>query len=307
MTSRSLLSFDAVPTLALFLDVVEAGSFSAAARRRGLTTSAVSKRIAQLEDRLGAPLLHRTTRRLALSDAGLRLRLHAERALRELEEAEGEIGELSRAPRGLLRVATSVSFGQMHMGTLASEFVARHRDVTIELSLEERFVDLVAERFDLGIRCGTPGDSSLKIRRLAPSRRVLCASPAYLRERGEPSSPADLELHNCLRHALEDAGRTWVFDARPKPVQVRVRGTLRADNALVLRDAAIKGIGIALLPNFLVADDVRAGRLHIILDGLAAKAGHIYAVQPPSRQPSRLARAFIAHLAERLPALIGRL
>ena len=304
MTTRSLLALDDVPALALFVDVVATGSLSGAARHCGLTTSAVSKRIAQLEHRLGVRLLNRTTRRIAPTDAGLRLERHAARMLRELQDTEVELMDLGRLPRGVLRVATSVSFGQMHIGVLASEFVAKHPDVTIELSLDEAFVDLVARRFDVAIRCGQMPDSSLTMRRLAPKRRLVCGSPDYLARRGVPLRPEDLTQHDCLCHGLDDAGRSWTFGDPAEPVRVRVAGSLHSDNPLVLRDAAVHGVGLVWLPNFVVAADVRAGRLRVVLEEFTIDHGSVYAAYPPGPQPPRLVRAFVAHLAERLPALL---
>ncbi len=302
--SRSFVTLDAMPSLSVFLAVVETGSFVGAARQVGLTTSSVSKRIAHLERRLGVQLLHRTTRRLALTDAGLRLRGHAERILRGLEDAELELLELAQSPRGVLRVATSVSFGQLHLGTLASEFAAQHRDVRIEMSLDDAFVDLVAGGFDLAIRCGRMPDSSFVVRKLAPTRRLVCAAPSYVARCGAPSHPRDLVEHDCLRHGLDEDATVWTFRERGQPLRIRVCGPVHANNLLVLRDAAANGAGIAMLPSFVVADHVRDGRLRVLLEYFTVDKGFVYALHPPGRQPSRVVRAFVTHLANRLPELL---
>lgn len=302
--SRSLVTLDAMPSLSVFLAVVENGSFARAARQAGLTTSSVSKRIADLERRLGVQLLHRTTRRLALTDAGTRLRGHAERILRGLEVAESELLDLAKSPRGLLRIATSVSFGQLYLGALASEFAKQHPDVRIEMSLDDAFVDLVAGGFDLAIRCGRMPDSSFVVRKLAPSRRLVCAAPAYLARRGVPKHPRELTAHDCLRHLRDEDATTWTFQERGEPLRIRVSGPVDANNLLVLREAAASGAGIALLPSFVVADHVRDGRLRVLLEDFTVDKGFVYALHPPGRQPSRVVNAFVSHLADRLPALV---
>lgn len=293
--SRPPAALDDVPALALLVDVVELGSFSRAAKKRGLTTSAVSKRVAQLESRVGLSLLTRTTRGLSTTDAGRRLVARAVTVLDQLVDAETELAELSRAPRGVLRVATSVGLGQSLVGRLASEFVTTHPDASVELSVDESLVDLVAGRFDLAVRCGTMRDSTLKVKKLVPSRRVLCAAPSYLERRGTPSRARDLEKHECLRHVIEDGGKTWTLSptngGSGKLQSVPVGGSFHADNPFVLRDAAVAGAGIAFLPSFVVADDVRAGRLRVVLPELGAETGWVY-LAFPGPKPSKLSRAF---------------
>jgi DNA-binding transcriptional LysR family regulator len=293
MTARRPTALDDLPALALLLDVVDAGSFSRAAKKHGLTTSAVSKRIAQLEARLGMAVLVRTTRRISPTDAGRRLLARAERVLGELGDAEEELHELSRAPRGTLRVATSVGLGQSLVGRLAAEFVARHPEVTIAVSADEELVDLVAGQFDMAVRCGSIERSSLVVRKLTASKRILCASPAYLAEHGEPARLADLERHRCLRHELDAGGGVWKLwaDGGEKAVTVRPVGGFYSDNPFVLREAVVAGAGIAFLPDFIVADDLRSGRVSRVLGEFSADRGWIYLAFPSARI-SKLARAF---------------
>jgi len=298
-------ALDDVPSLALFLDVVEAGSFARAARTRGLTTSAVSKRIAHLEDRVGLRLLHRTTRRLAPTDAGRTLALRAERVLGALHDAEHDLAELAQAPRGVLRVATSVGLARSHVGRVVSDFVAAHGEVSIELEIDEAIVDLVAGHFDVAVRCGAMPDSSLTTRRIARARRVLCASPKYLTEKGTPARASDLAEHVCLRHALGDGGTTWRLGPKSAPEEVRVRGGFHANDPFVVRDAAVAGLGVAFLPSFVVADDVRAGRLNVLLPQLATDTGAVYVVLPPNARPSPLTRAFVDHVASAMAAALA--
>ncbi|MBS2017286.1 MAG: LysR family transcriptional regulator [Deltaproteobacteria bacterium] len=284
-------ALDDLPALALLVDVVSLGSFSKAARRRGLTTSAVSKRVAQLEGRLGISLLTRTTRGLSPTDAGRRLVARSNHVLGELADAELELAELARAPRGVLRIATSIGLGQSHVGRVASEFVTKHPDASVELAIDERIVDLVAGRFDVAVRCGALRDSTLKVKKLVPSKRVLCAAPSYLARRGVPRRPSELAQHACLRHVIEDSGRTWTLGGADGERTVRVGGGFHADNPFVLRDAARAGAGIAFLPSFVVADDVREGTLEVVMPDVAAETGWVY-LAFASPRPSRLARAF---------------
>jgi DNA-binding transcriptional LysR family regulator len=292
-----------VPALEIFIEVVQSGSFSRAARKRGLTTSAVSKRIAQLEARLGVQLLLRTTRRLSATDAGRRLAARAEVVIEQLADAERELSELSKMPRGVLRVATSVGLGQSHVGRLATEFISDHPQASVELSVDEQLIDLVKGRFDVAVRCGTAADSLMVMKKVVPARRILCAAPSYLAKNGTPQEADELAAHACLRYVLEDGGRTWRLGGS-FPREVRVTGGFHADNPFVLRDAAVAGAGIAFLPSFVVAQDLEAGRLAVVLESLAAETGWIY-LAFPSQKPSKLARAFADFAALRLRALLG--
>src|SRR5688572_21473454 len=211
-----------------FVRAVERGGFSAAARDLGLTPSAVSKLVTRLEDRLGVRLLNRTTRRLALTAEGEGFFQRSQRILADIAEAEEEVGRSRVQPRGLLRVNVGTAFGMHQLVPALPEFLTRHPDVQVELTITDRVVDLIEEGADLGIRLGTLPDSSLVARRISEVERVICASPAYLRRHGTPRKPADLRGHNCLNMANAPSLRRWPFEGRDGVEQVEVAGNLSA-------------------------------------------------------------------------------
>jgi len=251
-----------------FVRAVEAGSFALAGQRLGLTGSAVSKRVAALEARLGLTLLHRTTRSLSLTPDGQAFYERSARVLADLEDAELAMAHLHASPRGRLRLDLPVAFGRMHVLPALPEFLARFPELTVDATLNDRFIDPVEEGVDLLIRIGELKDSSLIAKRLAPSRAVLCAAPAYLERRGEPSTVADLAAHNCLAFTYAGQPHDWRFlDESGREVRVDVSGNLRLNNGEGLREAALAGLGIVLLHTHIVGEDLKAGRLRAI--GLA--------------------------------------
>lgn len=282
---------------------MEAGSFAAAARRLGTTTSAVSKRIATLEQRLGVRLLNRSSRRLAPTGAGRLFYERCRRLLEELASAERAVRGYGEELRGVLRVGAPLTFAQLHLVPLLPEFLAAHPALDVALSAEDRFVDVIEHGLDLVIRTARPIDSGLKQRKLADDRRVVCASPAYLERAGVPRSPSELTRHSCMRHAYHTPAGRWVFEGAEGPVVVPVQGRVEVNHTGMIRDLALAGAGIALLPSFAVADDVRAGRLRALLEDWRVTPGAgIHALFPAGRQQPPALRAFVAHLAERLPA-----
>ncbi len=301
MRKRSLDALAAMAEIGVFVRVVEARGFASAARTLGTTTSAVSKSIGRLEAALGTRLLHRTTRRLGLTESGATFYQRCLRILAEVEAAEEAVSQLQREPRGTLRVSAPMSFGQLHVAPLVPEFLARHPDVRIELALADRMVDLVEEGFDLAIRIGRLADSSLVARRLAPSRRVVCGAPAYLERRGVPQEPHDLVQHDCLVYTYQTEP-AWTLRDGPKEIRVVVSGRLRANNGDVLRAAALAGAGLALLPTFIVGDDLRAGTLRTVLDDYECTETAIYTVHPSGRNPPPKVRAFVDFLQARCGA-----
>jgi len=291
---------------AVFLAVVEAGSFAGAARRLGTTTSAVSKRIAQLERRLGARLVHRSSRHMAPTDAG---RLFYERCRRladELADAERAVRGYAEELRGVLRVSAPLTFAQQHVVPLLPAFLAEHPALEVAIAAEDRFVDPIEEGVDLVIRTGRPGDSRLVQRKLAADRRVVCGAPDYFARHGVPRAPAELASHACMRHALHAAAGRWVFEGPGGRVAVPVRGRFQVNHTGMIRDAALAGLGVALLPLFAVADDLRAGRLKAVLEAwrVPPEVG-IYALFPGGRHLPPAVRAFVDHLAKRLPARLA--
>ncbi|MGO8909998.1 MAG: LysR family transcriptional regulator [Bradyrhizobium sp.] len=292
---------DRLTGLEVFAKVAASGSLSAAARAMGLSQTMVTKHMAALEARLGVKLFHRTTRRLSITEAGRNYLEASERILAEIETANASVAVDRVEPRGLLRLNAPVAFGTRQIAPLLAEFTAHHPQVTIELGLNDRLVDLAEEGWDLAIRIGVLSNSSLIARRIAPCRVVVCASPSYLKARGTPLSVASLAAHNCLGYTLSQQTSVdrWLFGARAE-VSVRVSGNLRANNGDALRAAAIAGQGLIYQPTFIVADDLRAGTLVALeLDQPTVELGGIYAVYLPDRDPPAKVRAFIDFIAAR--------
>lgn len=292
---------DRLTGLEVFARVAGAGSLSAAARALGMSQTMVTKHIAALESRLGAKLFHRTTRRLSITEAGRNYLESATRILAEVEAADAAVTADRVEPRGLLRLNAPVSFGTRQIAPLLAEFAARCPRVTVELGLNDRLVDLAEEGWDLAIRIGNLSSSSLIARRIAPCRMALCAAPSYLKSRGAPRTVADLADHNCLGYTLSQRSPSdrWVFGASTDS-SVQISGNLRANNGDALRAAAIAGQGIIHQPTFIVADDLRAGRLVVLtLDQPNVELGGIYAVFLPDRHPPAKVRAFIDFIADR--------
>jgi len=285
--------------MAAFVEVVEGHSFSAAARGLGLTRSAVSRQIAGLEDRLGARLLNRTTRRLSLTEAGAVYYEHCARILADAAAAERAVADLDEAPRGLLRINAPMSFGQNHLGPAVAEFLAAHSALKVELILDDRVVDLVGEGYDVAVRIAELPPSTLIARRLAVNRRVLCAAPAYLARAGRPERPEDLTRHACLGYTYLATGNDWRFRGPDGPVGVRIDGAISANNGDVLRQMGLAGLGILLAPTFIVGDDLRRGGLVKLLEDWVDADTGIYAVYPHSRHVSPKVRAFVDFLAAR--------
>jgi DNA-binding transcriptional LysR family regulator len=293
---------DDLSEMLVFARVVERGSLSAAARSLGMTTSAVSKRVAALEGKLRTRLLHRTTRKLTTTDAGDALYARVRRVLADLDEAEAEVTGLGGGLRGVVRVSASVTFGQLHLAPLIADFLLDHPDLRVELRLSDRYVDVVGEGFDLAIRAGPLIDSSLIARKLGPDPRVVCGAPAYLERHGTPRAPADLTRHNCMHHVYSGIGTTWSFEGPSGPVDVKVQGTLCINHSGAIREAAVRGLGLALLPRFAVIDQIRSGALRVVLDEYRMAEPGIYALTPHGAQPTLKVRALVDFLAERLPA-----
>jgi DNA-binding transcriptional LysR family regulator len=285
----------------IFVAIVEAGSISGAAERLGLPKSAVSRRLAELESRLGVSLIQRTTRRLNLTDSGLAFYERSVAILADLDEAESAVSQAHGALKGGLRVALPLSFGLLHLAPLIQEFMMLHPDVRFELDFNDRQIDLMQEGFDLAVRIATLEDSSLMARRLAPIRHVLCASPGYLSRHGIPKAAADLASHACLAYSnVRDPG-LWSYrgpDGLPGNVRVPVR--LAASSGEFLMRAAIADEGLLMIPTFYVHEALQAGQLVQVLDDHVWPELAAYAVYPPTRHLSRRVRALIDFLADRL-------
>lgn len=282
----------------IFAEAVDAQSFTAAAEKLGLSKQFVSKRIAALEKRLGARLLVRTTRRLRVTDLGLAYHERAQRILLEVDDAEQMIASQTAVPRGTLRLSAPMTFATLHLGPLIPEFMQRHPEVSVELELNDRTVDLIGEGYDMAVRIGTLADSSLVARRIAPVELITCASPAYLGVHGTPAVPDQLGAHDCLIYGHVRRSE-WAFRVAGHPRKVTVSGRMRANNGEMLCNAAIKNMGIANLPDFIVAAALADGRLVEVLGAFRPVGYTVYAVYPQHRQSSLLVRAFSDFLVER--------
>jgi DNA-binding transcriptional LysR family regulator len=290
---------DKLDAMNAFAKVVAAGSYAEAARRLGLTRSAVSKAVMELEQLLGARLLDRTTRRVAPTEAG---RAYYERCiaiLADVEETEIQIARLHDAPRGVLKVNAPMSFGTRYLGGAVADFMARYPDLKIELILNDRVIDPLEEGVDVTVRIGVLADSSLIARRLAPARLVLAAAPAYLETHRAPQTPEDLAKHDCLTYGHMTAVQRWTLTRDGTAIAVPVTSRLCSNNGDVLREAALSGNGIANLPTFLIGPDIAAGRLKVVLAETPPAPLGIFALYAPNRYLAAKTRVFIDFLSER--------
>ena len=294
---------DRFNALRTFAQVVESGGFSRAAERLGVSTTAVSRQVAELEAHLQTRLLNRTTRRLSLTESGQAFYGRAVQLLQDLEEAEQEASQAAVTPRGTIRLTTSVTFGTRYVAPAIAGFLARHADVKFDVQLADRIVDLVEEGFDLAIRIGGAGGENLVARRLGETRLVACAAPAYLARRGTPATPADLARHDCFSYEYASPRGQWRFHgADGREHVVRIGGPVHSNSGDLNVALAARGAGVALEPDFIVADDLAAGRLVALLEDYAAPPGPIYAVYPTRRHLSAKVRLFVAHLAGQFAA-----
>ena len=292
---------DSLSEMATFVKVVGAGSLSGAARDLGLSPAMVSRTLASLEARLGARLLHRTTRRLHLTDEGAAYHEACIRILGEIDEADAAASAGRGVPQGTLRVALPASFGHRQIAPLVPHFAERYPRVRLALHLSDRAVNLVEEGYDVAIRIAELEDSSLAARKLAPNRRVICASPDYLARSGTPRTPEELVRHNCLVANWEhDFSMTWEFkDPQGRPGEVRVSGRYACDNWEVLREWAVAGLGVALKSTWDVREQLEDGSLVALCPGYTFDTDvAIYAVYPHRRYLAAKTRAFIDFLAE---------
>lgn len=289
---------DRISAMQVFVKVVELGSFARAAERMGLSTSACSRQVADLEAHLDTRLLNRTTRKLSLTEAGRTFHERCVQLVADVEEAELSARAGRDRPRGTLRVTCAVNFGLRHISPLLGAFLQRHPDVRIDLSLSDRMVDIVEEGFDLAIRIGESRSTSVIARRLGETQLLVCASPAYLKRHGTPTTPAQLAEHNCMLYEYLNPRNEWRFTGRDgSEHRVRVTGSMQANNGDVLADAAAQGLGVCCEPDFIVADHLASGRLQRILPEHEAPATAIYAVFPSRRHLSAKVRAFVDALA----------
>jgi DNA-binding transcriptional LysR family regulator len=288
---------DRLTSLTTFVRVVDSGGFSAAGRRLNMSTTMVSNHVQALEDRLGARLLNRTTRKVSLTEVGKAYYDRCTQILADLEQADDVAGALQSTPRGTLRIYTATHIVQF-VAPVVADFLKQFSGVKVDLTIGERTVDMIDEGFDIAIRLTPPPDSSLIVRSLATWRHVLCCSPDYLEKHGPPKQLSELADHNCVRHALYPYGEEWRFaDRKGAPASVRVSGNLISNSGETLRTAALQGVGISLAPGFLIADDLESGRLVRLLSEYRPVELAMNAVYPHRHHLSAKVRSFIDLLA----------
>lgn len=294
---------DKLEAMQSFVRVVSAGSYTEAARQLGRTRSAVSKAVMALEHLLGVRLLDRTTRKVRPTEAGLAYYERSAAVLAQIEESEIQIAGLHDAPRGVLRINGPMSFGTAYLAGAVADFLGTHPEVKVELLLNDRFIDPLEEGVDVTVRIGELADSSLIARRIASTRRVLVAAPAYLARHGTPGAPEELSRHRCLVYGQMAARQRWHLQRDGETIAVPVTSALCANNGEVLRDAACKGLGIALLPTVIAGEAMKAGRLATVLGRYSPPALPIHALYAPNRYLAAKTRLFIDFIADRFAGL----
>lgn len=284
--------------MAFFGRLARAGSFSAAGRELGISTAAVSKRLSQMEARLGVQLVSRTTRRVSLTHEGEIYLEHARRILAEIDDMERAVGHGDAAPRGLLRVNATLGFGRTHIAPLISSFVKLHPEVQVQFQLTVDAPPLAEDVFDVCVRFGEPPDARVIARKLAPNRRLLCASPAYLAKHGTPVVPHDLTRHNCIGiRQGDEAFGVWRLSSGRKTEPVKVRGNLNTTDGEIAVNWALAGHGILMRSEWDIARYLRSGRLRQVLEDYRTPAADIHAVYPQRHHTSARVRSFVEHLA----------
>lgn len=281
----------------VFAQVVQSGSFSKAAEDLGMSKSSVSKKVSFLEDRLGVRLLNRTTRKLNLTEVGHVFYERCERIMSEAEEAELAITRLQDEARGHLKVSAPMSFGIRHLGVPMASFMKNYPDVTVDVQLNDRFVDIIDEGFDMAIRIGQLSDSSLIAKKIGSTRLVVTASPQYWADHGIPEHPNDLEQHKCLLYTLNRKGGTSLqFRENGKEFSKEIHGDVKSNNGDFLRMMTVAGAGVSLSPAMIVGADIANGRLVPVLEDFESEPINIYAVYPHNRHLSAKVRLFVDHL-----------
>jgi DNA-binding transcriptional LysR family regulator len=291
---------DKFEQLRAFTQVVVSGGFAAAARSMGLSRSAVNKLVIGLEKDLGVQLLHRSTRVVSPTDTGLAFYERCVEILGSLEEAERAVTQLHAEPKGILRVNAPMSFGTLQLAPALADFLVHYPDLQVQLTLNDRFVDPIAEGFDVTVRIAEPQPiGSLLVQPLAPAPRVLCAAPHYLETRGVPTHPEQLRSHSCLHYGQVAIDHQWSLTGPDGTHTVTVHGVLCSNNGEVLRDAAMRGLGITALPTFILGSAIAQGQLHIVLPNYHLPELSIDVMYPVNRHLSTKIRLFVDFLRER--------
>ncbi|MGN8111631.1 LysR family transcriptional regulator [Paraburkholderia sp. 22098] len=291
---------DRMAAMETYVSVVEAGSFSAAAKRLKLGQPAVSKSIAQLEERLGVRLLLRSTRGLTPTDAGQRFYEHARRAIEEVDLAEHVARDASTGLSGVLRISAAVTFARLHILPALKTFLDRHPNLQIDIVLDDRTIDLLEKGVDVALRMGSLDDSTMTARRIAQSRRLVVGTPAYLAEAGVPKTPADLSQHQVIVYSLRGGGESWAFSQSGKEVAVVVSGRVSVSAAEGMRTTVLGGLGLAIASEWMFSPELADGSVQAVLTDWELPSIDLWAVFPAGRLVSAKARAFVAFVEETL-------
>jgi DNA-binding transcriptional LysR family regulator len=279
--------------MGIFARVAEAKSFSGAARRLGISKSLVSKEVSKLEKALGARLLNRTTRQLSLTEFGAAFYEHCARVVQEAEEAELLVDRLHTSPRGVLKCTAPVAFATLHIARALPEFRTQYPDVQIDLTVGDRFFELAEEGYDLAIRIASDLPPNMVARPITPINRVICGTPQYFASHGVPNAPQDLAAHDCVVYTHANPDSIWHLSANGSDIAVRVRGALKVNDDEVAWQAVRAGLGLSLLPTFIVGDDLQSGRLRAVLTEYLPSERNLYALYLPNRHLSAKVRVFI--------------
>lgn len=291
---------DLFNSIKMYVAVVEGGSFAAAADKLAISRAMVSKQIQKLEEHLGTRLLNRTTRRLNMTETGREFYERSTQIMSDLDEATQIAGQMTRTPQGVLRITIPLSYGQHRLATIIGDYAQIHPQVQLDISLSDRKLDLIEDGFDLAIRIGSMPQSDLIARKIGGVRSIVCASPAYLARYGIPKTPAELGQHTCLGYTLTGGGTDWSFESADGPVNIPIKGQIRADNGDIIRLAALSGAGVLFQPHFIVGEDLEHGRLLRLLPEWQSAELGIYAVYPSRKHLSAKVRTFVDFLVSAL-------
>jgi DNA-binding transcriptional LysR family regulator len=294
---------DRLDAMEMFVRIVETGSFSSVARELGTTQPTISKQLTALESHLKTRLLNRSTRKLSLTESGQAYYERCKRIIDDVREAESTLGRLQGSISGHLHIDTSIAMGQMFLTPLVLKFQRQYPELSVELTLNDRFIDIVEEGVDVAIRIGRLGESNVVARKIGATRRVTIATPDYLTQHGRPRHPEDLTHHNCLLYSYLSTGNEWMFQGPEGEIRVRVSGNFKSNNGHALREALLAGRGIAVSPDWLAHDGLRDGTTEAILTEFAPTPMDINAVFPSNRMLSAKVRAFVDFLQQEFRAI----
>ncbi|WP_223415874.1 MULTISPECIES: LysR family transcriptional regulator [unclassified Pseudomonas] len=293
---------DKLNAMAIFVRVVERGSFSAVAREMQTSQPTISKVLKALETGLGGKLIARSTRQLSLTDEGQRYYDECRQILAAVDAAEHSFQSDRERIAGHLRIGSSVSFGRLQIAPRLAQFLERHPDIEIDLQLSDQNQDLVSEGLDVTFRIGELNDSGLIARHIGTTHRVTVAAPAYLKKHDQPHTPAELSGHNCLQFNLLNSQNLWVFEKNNQRHEVRIKGNAQSNNSEAIREMVLGGLGIALSPVWLFSEDLKAGRVTAILQDYTAQSLPMHAVSPANRRQSARVKAFVDYMSQALEA-----